>query len=594
MLRALLRYGAGCLAAPALALTPCPPASSVGPAEGYTGVTALPALQAEFVPRLNKLVRGDEVPGVAVAVIESGRVSWAQAFGWADRERKRPFAIDTPIPLGRWSELPLHHLAVRMAREGRLDLDRPVPELPPEMRWPGHPAPTLRQLLSHLGGLNGGRLHGLYGDPAQADPRPPGESHAVRPPGLLESYSLVGLKLAMQQLDESLRAEDSSLQQALADQLGQWLGPDCQRPSLMHGDAADLARGHRDGEVLPKMLAREPLALGLLGSLRGAVAIFAPFTLPDPGPDRAALLQVQNADAIYDFDRKLGLGLDLVDSQRPSVGRVALAFGAAPGFRAEARVALQHRLAVIVLANGNDEEQLGDIPGDLLDAVLEARLGIPRRNREAELPASVALPAGLQAAPFAARYATPFGRLRVESRFDEGLDFELFGRGFRARQRADGWYRLSYRLWGFIPLSFSIIEQTLLRSARHGEAQLLLAHVYGRTLLLGSAPSGQAPGATMDRWLGRYRLANPDLLTESLRVQRIELLREEGDLVLEYRLPTPFLLSLKPRVLLEAADPSHLRVAGIGPLLGERLRLIEDSDTGSREVEYAGYRFVRE
>ncbi|MCB1633935.1 MAG: beta-lactamase family protein [Xanthomonadales bacterium] len=576
-----------------LALSPCPPAPAIrAPVEGAeASVSALPDLQAEFVPRLRKLVRGD-VPGVAVAVIESGRVSWAQAFGEADPQSDRAFDIDTPIPLGRWSELLLHQVAVALAQANQLALDEPLSDLPADLRWPDSPAPSLRQLLSHHSGFNGGRLHGLYADPSQPAPTVAPEQYAVRPPGWLESYSLVGLQQAMSRIDLSLQEQGSSLESAIAGRLQQILGKDCQRPSLGHGNHPQLAVGHREGDALPRMIARERLPLSLHGSLRGAIALLSPLTDADPGPIWTAMLAVQNADAALDFDRRVGLGLDLVDSQRPRVGRVALLFGAAPGYRAEARIALEHRLAVIVLANGSDEDSLGELPGDLLDAVLEARLGIPRRDREPELPAAVAYPAGLTPTNFADRYATPFGRLRVESRFDGGFDFELFGRGFRARRRADGWYGISYRLWGFIPLNFKIFEQTLLGNARRGEHELLLAHLYGRTLLLGSTPTGTTPSVEMDSWLGDYRLQNPDLLTRSLKIERLILLRENADLVLEYHLPAPFLQTLKPRVLLETADPRHLRVAGLGPLLGERLRLQQSGD--QRSVEYAGYRFVRQ
>jgi CubicO group peptidase (beta-lactamase class C family) len=576
----------------AQALPLCPPEPAVGPELAVTAqASALPALEAEFVPRLQKLIRGRKVPGIAVAVIESGQVSWARSFGFADTARRMPFEIDTPIPLGRWSELPLHLLAVELAQRGRIDLDA-AHTMPAGLRWPGAAEPTLRQLLSHHSGLNGGRLQGLYADPKQPWSGPESERYAARAPGLLESYSLVGLDLATTTLEEALRDETRTLEQVLLEQLQGLYGIDCARPSLSYEVPAELARGHRDREQLPLMVASKRVALGLHGSLRGAIALFTPLTQMPLDPSWQAIVEVQNGGAVFDFDRKLGLGVDLLDSQRAAVGRVALAFGAAPGYRAEARVALQHRLAVIVLANGNDEELLGDIPGDLLDAVLQARLGIPRRERETPLPERVEYPAGLTAVAFADRYATPFGRLRVEERFEGGFDFELFGRGFRAQQREDGWYRLSYRLLGLIPLRFSIINQTLLGSARHGEHELLLAHVFGRTLLLGSTPFGASVPSDFDRWLGSYRLANPDLLTRSLKVDRIELLREGTDLVLEYRLPTPFLLTFKPRVLLEAADAEHLRVAGLGPLLGEQLR-VRQSD-GKASLSYAGYVFERE
>ncbi len=553
--------------------------------------STVPTLEREFVPRLEKLVRGRKVPGIAVAVVENGQVSWARGFGMADPERRLPFEIDTPIPLGRWSELPLHLLASDLALRGELELDAPLEDLSPQLRWPELPPPTLRQLLSHHGGLNGGRLHGLYGDPQQPAAGADQERYAARPPGLLESYSLVGLEAALPTLRSALAGAEQTLEHALDEQLRKLYGADCSRPSLSYAVPANLARGHRDRQQLPLMVARNRVALGLHGSLRGAVALFAPLTRTQPDPVWQAIVEVQNADAVLDFDRKLGLGVDLLDSQRAAVGRVVLAFGAAPGYRAEARVALGHRLAVIVLANGNDEEELGDIPGDLLDAVLQARLGIPRREREKPLPDRVDYPSGLSAIAFADRYATPFGRLRVVDRFDDGFDFELFGRGFRAQRREDGWYRLSYRLLGVIPLRFSIINQTLLGSARHGEHELLLAHIYGRTLLLGSTPFGTAVPADFDRWLGSYRLSNPDLLTRSLKVDRIELLREGDDLVLEYRLPTPFLLTFKPRVLLEAADRNHFRVAGLGPLLGEQLRVTQAE--GRARLSYAGYLFER-
>lgn len=570
----------------------CAGGPTVGPQPSLqVQASGMPELEREFVPRLERLVRGRKVPGIAVAVIENGRPSWVRSFGLADVERRIPFEVDSAIPFGRWSELPLHLLAVELAQRGLIDLDQ-APPLPAGLRWPGAPAPSLRQLLSHHAGLNGGRLHGLYADPAEPPSSPDPERYAARAPGLLESYSLVGLDAAVTVLEQALQAEGRTLAQALDERLRRLYGADCTRPSLSYDVPPLLARGHRDREQLPLMVARNRYALGLHGSLRGAVALFAPLTRTSLEPSWQSIIEVQNTDAILDFDRKLGLGVDLLDSQRAAVGRVVLAFGAAPGYRAEARVALQHRLAVIVLANGNDEELLGDIPGDLLDAVLQARLGIPRRERETPLPDRVDYPDGLTAVEFADRYATPFGRLLVEQRFDGGFDFELFGRAFRAQRRADGWYRLSYRLLGLIPLRFSIINQTLLGSARHGEHDLLLAHVYGRTLLLGSKPFGQTVPADFDRWLGSYRLANPDLLTRSLKIDRIELLREGGDLVLEYRLPTPFLLTFRPRVLLEAADRDHLRVAGLGPLLGEQLRVTQAE--GRTALSYAGYVFERE
>jgi CubicO group peptidase (beta-lactamase class C family) len=100
----------GSCARPALAAPPGDAAALVSRLE-----SAMPALMKRF-----------GVPGAAVALIVNGEPVWEAAFGWADRERGVPLAADTYFRAESISKSLTAWGALRLALDGRLDLDNPV------------------------------------------------------------------------------------------------------------------------------------------------------------------------------------------------------------------------------------------------------------------------------------------------------------------------------------------------------------------------------------------------------------------------------------------------------------------------------------
>ena len=85
--------------------------------------------------------------GAAVIEID-GEVVLAGGYGWADREARRPFTIDTIAQIGSITK-PFTAAAIAdLVRRGLLDLDQPAGRYLPGASQPGASA-TLRQLLSH-------------------------------------------------------------------------------------------------------------------------------------------------------------------------------------------------------------------------------------------------------------------------------------------------------------------------------------------------------------------------------------------------------------------------------------------------------------
>ena len=91
-------------------------------------------------------------PGLSVAVGAGGRIVWAEGLGWASLEPRRPATAETPFRIYSVAKCLTATLAVRLAEEGRMNLDRRIgmalPVLPPALA-----SLTMRELLGHVSGI---------------------------------------------------------------------------------------------------------------------------------------------------------------------------------------------------------------------------------------------------------------------------------------------------------------------------------------------------------------------------------------------------------------------------------------------------------
>jgi CubicO group peptidase (beta-lactamase class C family) len=119
-------------------------------------VSASNSLAAETVEAVRALV-GDEmsrlgIPGLSLAVADGSGVRHEAGFGWSDVENAVPARPETAYRLASVSKPITATAVMKLAEEGRLDLDAPVTRYCPafpEKPWPV----TARQLLCHQGGV---------------------------------------------------------------------------------------------------------------------------------------------------------------------------------------------------------------------------------------------------------------------------------------------------------------------------------------------------------------------------------------------------------------------------------------------------------
>ena len=123
------------------------------------GRPASPIPEPELVKRVaatvDSLVKLNEFSGV-VLLARDGKPVFERAYGFADREAKKPNTIETAFNIGSINKL-FTQIAIRqLAAEGKVDVDSSLAK-----HWPDYPNAdvakrvTIRQLLQHRSGIGG-------------------------------------------------------------------------------------------------------------------------------------------------------------------------------------------------------------------------------------------------------------------------------------------------------------------------------------------------------------------------------------------------------------------------------------------------------
>lgn len=171
--------------------------ASGGPSEAELRALDEQGFRSYLDERIGHLMEDLGVPGVGLLVLREGAPAWSAAYGYADRDRQRPLTTDTLMMAHSISKSLTAWGVMKLAQEGRIDLDDPVVRHVGPWRFPPSPFPqedvTVRRLLSLSAGLPLGPI-GVHYEPGQTIP-PLQEAltgdavRLVRAPGSAFSYS---------------------------------------------------------------------------------------------------------------------------------------------------------------------------------------------------------------------------------------------------------------------------------------------------------------------------------------------------------------------------------------------------------------------
>jgi len=142
------------------------------------------------------------VPGVSIALIKNGEMSWSDAYGFADLEKQTRMTTDTVCRTESISKSVTARGVIRLVELGEIELDDPVHRYLISWEFPESEFDTdrvtIRHLLSHSSGLPLGTI-GLEYAPGEQKPSLreslTREVHFVQEPGKSFIYSNVGFNL---------------------------------------------------------------------------------------------------------------------------------------------------------------------------------------------------------------------------------------------------------------------------------------------------------------------------------------------------------------------------------------------------------------
>ena len=157
----MARVGIARAALAGVVLATAPAAAAPQSPRTLPRVSAASSLPAETVEAIRAAIPDAMsrfgIPGLSVAVAGKGEIRFEAGFGFADVENAVPARPETVYRLASVSKPMTATAVMKLAEEGRLDLDAPVSRYCPD--FPEKPWPvTSRQLLCHQGGVRHYRL----------------------------------------------------------------------------------------------------------------------------------------------------------------------------------------------------------------------------------------------------------------------------------------------------------------------------------------------------------------------------------------------------------------------------------------------------
>ncbi len=164
----------------------------------------------ELRARIAAVLAYDHLPGAAIALVGRDGPMWVGGVGVKDLETGAPMEGDTVFRVGSLSKSVIALGVMRLVDQGKLDVDRPLREILPDVDivnpWEDVAPVTLAQCLEHTAGLDDVRFNEVFTederisvrDTLQLNPR----SRRIRwRPGTRHAYSNVGYTLAARAIE---------------------------------------------------------------------------------------------------------------------------------------------------------------------------------------------------------------------------------------------------------------------------------------------------------------------------------------------------------------------------------------------------------
>jgi CubicO group peptidase (beta-lactamase class C family) len=532
-------------------------------------------------------MRRNGIVGMSAAVVSGGQPLLSAGYGYADRAHRVPVTADSVFPLGSVTKLFTATAVMQLVERGAVDLDAPASRYLEGTAPQGclAPGPTVRQLLTHHGGLTGNYMEGFElarPDPTafRALPRLIARTPAVSAPDTIFAYSNSGYSLLGSIVEG---AGGTAYTRFVTRNILEPLGMSRTRFFASEADGAESVMGY-DGRTEVPVYAIRDLAAGALMSTATDMERFMRFIF-DHGREGvlgrdsfAEMTRRQNARVVLDGEFSIGLGYWLV---RPFAAEDPFAShgGDLPPFHTILVTVPERRIGVFLAANSSGASSaLIPLAVEMVRKLYSRQTG--RAVLDPPLPARVRL-AQESLERWQGTYASPMGLIEVKARRGrllarmQGLPLEIV-------PRADGSCTAELRILGLVSVrlpQLAPLRVVFLKNA---------GGVYVRVTAMGMlAGVGErfTPSEVPEAWQarsGRYSIVRRGENAAYRWPQDVSLRFERAHgMMLTYRLA-----GLRAVCALETPDESRAVIRGLGTGLGDTITARDEG--GSAFLEWSG------
>lgn len=553
---------------------------------------------------LSALIKQDmakhDVKGLSIALVDDQKVVWAEGFGYADVAKQLPATADTVYRIGSISKVLTATEIMRLAEQGKVELDRAVTTYVSEFsihnRFADSKPITLRALLAHHSGLPSDMLKGMWVDnPVSLAEyvKALREESLASPPQSLYKYSNIGFSL-LGRVIENVEHQDfsSAMQRSLLTPLGMAdssfeLTPEIKR---------QYARAYRNGKEMTRLSLRDTPAGGMLSSVND-MSRWLRFIFADGRAQGAQIIKPETLHEMFtsqfegldtDFGHKIGMAWMLSGLSVPGGQPLAWHNGGFPPYQAHLSLLPEQKLGVIILTNSNEASQfITQLGTRALELAYETKYGAPPTRDTAKQTPKPARMSHDDLARYAGHYAMFNGQLGSITVDGDQLKTSLFDRSFSLQPiSADTFLPKANVAFGLISIPIDTLS-------------VQFQTVQGKDVaVLGGLPAPFAfervPSADIpDAWRKRVGMYQIDTTDEQFDFKQAELATESGILVFKTVIASKRGVDPEAKVTyaLQAISDHEAVVAGIGNGEGGTVRAIDSGN--NTELVYSGFRFTR-
>jgi CubicO group peptidase (beta-lactamase class C family) len=180
------------------------------PAAQDVALADAPRSIEELRARIAKVIEREHIAGATIALVDRDGPIYVGGVGVRDRATGAAMTSDTAFRVGSLSKTVIALGVMRLVDQGKLDVDRPLREIVPDLQidnpWDAVAPVTLAQCLEHTAGFDDIRFNEIFSDdealPVTATLAINPRSRRIRwQPGTRHSYSNVGYTVAARAIE---------------------------------------------------------------------------------------------------------------------------------------------------------------------------------------------------------------------------------------------------------------------------------------------------------------------------------------------------------------------------------------------------------